>query len=96
MLGLTLDTAHHKIPQHVLRIRESTKIAQAKLDDLASLGEPATDADDLSSGLAWPTVQQQDHDAVLQSTPPEIVPSIHVRQHHAALTNAAYLEPEQG
>jgi hypothetical protein len=50
ILGLTPYTAHHEIPEHVLRIRDNAKIAQAKLDYLTSLREPATDADDLSPG----------------------------------------------
>ena len=37
MLGLTPETAHQEIPEQVLRIRDNAKIAQAKLDELASL-----------------------------------------------------------
>ena len=68
MLGLTLRTAHHEIPEHVLSIRDNAKAAQAKLDELASLREPATDTDDLSPGLAWPAIQQRDRDARAPAT----------------------------
>jgi hypothetical protein len=97
LLGLTPDTAHHEIPEHVLRIRDNAKIAQAKLDDLTSLRQPATDADDLSPELAWPAVQQRDRDAVLQPPQPEVVPSAHIlEQHHAAMANGSHPDPEQG
>ena len=97
MLGLTLRTAHHEIPEHVLRIRDNAKAAQAKLDELASLREPATDTDDLSPGLAWPAIQQRDRDAVLQPPQPEVVPAVRiVERYHAATAEADRPEPERG
>ena len=79
----------------MLRIHDNAKAAQAKLDELASLHEPATDADDLSSGLAWPAIQQRDRDAVLQPPQPEVVPAMRiVERYHAA--EADRPEPEQG
>ena len=97
MLGLTPHTAHHEIPEHVLRIRDNAKIAQAKLDDLISLRQPATDADDISPGLAWPAAQQRDRDAVLQPPQPEVVPSTRiVEQHHAVMANGPHPDPERG
>ena len=97
MLGLTPGTAHHEIPEHVLRIRDNAKIAQAKLDELAGLREPAADADDLSPGLAWPVAQQRDRDAVLQPPQPEVVPSARIaEQYQAATADAVHPEPERG
>ena len=49
-LGLTMQAAHEQIPEQVLRIRQNASIAQARLDDLAHLPLPGTDADDLSPG----------------------------------------------
>jgi conjugative relaxase-like TrwC/TraI family protein len=96
MLGLTFRTAHHEIPEHVLRIRDNAKAVQAKLNDLASLREPAADADDLSPGLAWPIVQQRDRDAVLQPPRPEVAPSAHiVERYQAATVDADTPEPER-
>jgi hypothetical protein len=97
MLGLTLETAHHEIPEHVLRIRDNAKAVQAKLDDLTGLPEPAADADDLSPGLAWPVAQQRDRDAVLQPPQPEVAPATRIaEQYHAAAANADPPEPERG
>jgi hypothetical protein len=97
MLGLTPEAAHQGIPEHVLRIRDNTKAAQAKLDELASLREPATDTDDLSPGLARPANQQRDRDAVLQPPRPEVVPATRItEQYHAAAVNADHPGPERG
>jgi hypothetical protein len=97
MLGLTPDTAHHEIPEHVLRIRDNAKLVQAILYDLANLPEPATDVDELSPGLAWPAVQQRDRDAIVQPPQPEVVPSARiVDRYHAATVNTTHPEPEQG
>jgi conjugative relaxase-like TrwC/TraI family protein len=97
MFGLTLETAHHTIPEHVLRIRDNAKAVQAKLDDLTGLQEPAADADDLPPGLAWPIAQQRDRDAVLQPPRPEVVPSARViERYQAAAADAVHPEPEGG
>ena len=72
-LGLTLQAGRDEIPAQVLRIRENARIAQAKLDDLASLPLPAPEEDDRSPGLAWPAQPGHDRDAVLQ--PPQPVSS---------------------
>jgi hypothetical protein len=97
MLGLALTTAHYEIPEHLLRIRDNAKVAQAKLDELASLREPADDTDDLSPGLAWPAIQQPDRDAVLQPPRPEVVPATQIVEHyHAATADADRPEPERG
>jgi hypothetical protein len=97
MLGLTLRTAHHEIPKHVLRIRDNAKAAQAKLDELASFPEPAIDTDDLSPGLAWPAIQQRDRDAVLQPPQPEVVPAMRiVERYHAATAETDRPELERG
>ena len=97
MLGLTPETAHQGIPEHVLRIRDNAKAAQAKLDELASLREPATGTDYLSPGLAWPAVRQRDRDAVLQPPRPEVAPAARiVERYHAATADADRPEPERG
>jgi conjugative relaxase-like TrwC/TraI family protein len=97
ILGLTPDTAHHAIPKHVLRIRDNAKIAQAKLEDLASLPASAIDVDELSPGLAWPAAQQRDRDAVLQPAQPEVVPATRiVEQHHAVMAKGPQSDPERG
>jgi hypothetical protein len=97
MLGLTLETAHHKIPEHVLRIRDNTKAVQAKLDDLTGLQEPAADADDLPPRLAWPIAQQRHREAVLQPPRPEVAPSARiVERYQAATADADTPEPERG
>jgi hypothetical protein len=97
MLGLTPETAHQGIPEHVLRIRDNAKAAQAKLDELASLREPAADTDDLSPGLAWPAIHQRDREAVLQPPQPEVVPAARIIEHyHAATADADRPEPERG
>jgi hypothetical protein len=97
MLGLTPRTAHYEIPEHVLRIRDNAKAAQAKLDELASLREPVTDTDDLSRGLTWPANQQRDRDPVLQPPQLEVVPAARiVERYHAATAEADRPEPERG
>jgi conjugative relaxase-like TrwC/TraI family protein len=97
VLGLTLETAHHEVPEHVLRICGNAKIAQAKLDDLANLREPAIDMDEPSPGLAWPAVQQRDRDAILQPPQLEVVPSVRIVEwHRTAIVNPAHSQPERG
>jgi hypothetical protein len=97
MIGLTLETAHHKIPEHLLRIRDGAKAVQAKLDELASLREPAADADDLSPGPTRPIAQQRDRDALLQPPQPEVVPSTRITERYqAAAADAVHPEPERG
>jgi hypothetical protein len=97
MLGLTPGTAHHEIPGHLLRIRDNAKAVQVRLDELASLPESAADTDDLSSGLAWPALQQRDRDAVLQPPQPEVVPAVRIAKcYHAATADADRPEPERG
>jgi hypothetical protein len=97
MLGLTRETAHGQIPDHVLRIRNNAKTAQAKLDELASLREPAADLDYLSPGPAWPIAQQRDRDAVLQPPRPEVVPSTRIVERYRAVpVHAVSTEPERG
>jgi hypothetical protein len=97
MLGLTLTTAHHEIPEHVLRIRDNAKAAQGKLDELASLREPAADVDDLSPGPAWPASQQRVREAVLQPPQPEVIPAARIAErYHAATANARPPESERG
>jgi hypothetical protein len=92
-----LETAHQGIPEHVLRIRDNAKAAQAKLDELASLREPVTDTDDPSPGLAWPAIRQRDRDAVLHPPRPEVVPATRItKQYHAVAVNAGHPEPERG
>ena len=81
-LGLTLQAARDEIPAQVLRIRENARIAQAKLDDLASLPLPAPEEDDRSPGLAWPAQPGHDRDAVLQPPRPDVVPSARIMEHH--------------
>jgi hypothetical protein len=97
VLGLTPETAHHEIPEHVLRIRENAEIAQAKLDDLAHTRLPGPSEDDLSPGLAWPAEAHRERDAVLQPPRPEVVPSSRVLEHHpAGRIGAGHAEPERG
>ncbi len=81
-LGLTPQAAHDEIPEQVLRIRDNAKIAQAKLDDLASLPLPAAGNDTTSPGLAWPVGAGPDRDAVLQPPRPDVVPSARVLAHY--------------
>jgi conjugative relaxase-like TrwC/TraI family protein len=96
-LGLTPETAHHEIPEHVLRIQENAKIAQAKLDDLTHTLLPGPSEDDLSPGPAWPAAARRERDAVLQPPRPEVVPSARVLEHHrSAQTGAGRTEPERG
>ena len=96
-LGLTLQTAQDEIPAQVLRIRENARIAQAKLDDLASLPLPAAEEDDRSPGLAWPAQPGPDRDAVLQPPRPDVVPSARVMEHHRAAQRASgHSEAELG
>lgn len=81
----------------MLRIHGNAKIAQAKLDDLTGLRQPAIDADDLSPGSAWPAAQQRDRDAVLQPPQPEVGPSTRIaEQHHAVMANGPHSDPERG
>ena len=94
--GLTFDAAEKGTPEHVMRIREHAKIAQAKLDELASLPEQAADTDSLSTGRAWPVAAQRDRDAILQPPRPEVVPSARIAERYAELANTVRPEPERG
>jgi hypothetical protein len=96
ILGLSLDAAENEIPEHVMRIREHARIAQAKLDELASLPEQAVDMDSLSPGPAWPVAAQRDRDAILQPPRPEVVPSARIAERYAELANTVRPEPERG
>jgi hypothetical protein len=97
LLGLTPGSAESEIPQRVTRIRHHARIAQAKLDELASLPEQAADMDSLSPGLAWPVAAQRDRDAVLQPPRPDVVPSARIAErYYADLANAVRPEPERG
>ena len=96
-LGLTMQAAHEQIPEQVLRIRENASIAQARLDDLAHLPLPGTDAHDLSPGPAWPTPAGPERDAVLQPPRPDVVPSARVlERYHATQPEAGPAEAEPG
>ena len=88
-LGLTLQAARDEIPAQVLRIRENARIAQAKLDDLASLPLPAPEEDDRSPGLAWPAQPGHDRDAVLQPPRPDVVPSARIMERHQTAQRAS-------
>jgi hypothetical protein len=97
VLGLTPETAHHAIPEDVLRIRENAKIAQAKLDDLTHTLLPGPSEDELSPGLVWPAEARSERDAVLQPPRPEVAPSSQVLQHRrAARISTDHAEPERG
>lgn len=78
VLGLTPQAAHNEIPAQVLRIRDNARIAQAKIDDLASLPLPGPGDDTSSRGIAWPSGAGRDRDAVLQPPHPDVVPSARV------------------
>jgi hypothetical protein len=97
VLGLTPDTAHDEIPEQVLRITDNARLAQAKLDELASTREPGAKADDLPTGLAWPIAVQRDREAVLQPPQPDVIRSAKVVEHYrAAQPTADQAEPERG
>ena len=96
-LGLTMQAANEQVPELVLRIRQNASIAQARLDDLAHLPLPGTDADDLSPGPAWPTPAGHDRDAILQPPRPDVVPSTRVLERYlAAQPEASHTEAEPG
>jgi hypothetical protein len=95
-LGLTMQAAHEQIPEQVLRIRQNASIAQARLDDLANLPLPGTDADDLSPGPAWPTPAGPERDAVLQPPRPDVVPARLLERYHATHSEASHTEAEPG
>ena len=96
LLGLTPDSAESEIPELVTHIREHAKIAQAKLDELASLPEQAADMDTLSPGPAWPVAAQRDRDAILQPPRSEVVPSARIAKRYAELANTVRPEAERG
>ena len=96
-LGLTRQAAHEQIPEQVLRIRQNASIAQARLDDLAHLPLPGTDAHDLSPGPAWPAPAGPERDAVLQPPRPDVVPSTGVlERYYATQPEARPAEAEPG
>ena len=96
-LGLTMQAALEEIPEQVLRISQNASIAQARLDDLAHLPLPGTDADDLSPGPAWPVPAGRERDAVLQPLCPDVVPSTRVLdRYHATQPEASHTEAEPG
>jgi flagellar biosynthesis GTPase FlhF len=96
-LGLTMQTAREQIPEQVLRIRQNASTAQAILDDLSHMLLPGTDDDDLSPGLAWPTVAGRERDAVLQPPRPDVVPSARVlERYHRTQPEARHAEAEPG
>jgi hypothetical protein len=92
-LGLTPGTAREAIPEQIQRIRDNARIAQARLDELASTPMPGADEHDLSPGPAWSLTAARDRDAILQPPRPDVVPSARVLQQYQADTGH---EPERG
>jgi len=91
-LGLTPDTVHDDIPEEVLRIRETARQIQAKVDHLASIREPAEEPEATDLGPAWNVQAPRQRDAILQPPKPDVVPASKVleRSHD----RQADLEPE--
>jgi hypothetical protein len=77
MLGLIPAIALDEIPEQVLRIRDNTKAAQAKLAHLAATPPPRSAEDRASLGRA--------RDPLLQPPQPDVAPSARVLQHHRAV-----------
>jgi hypothetical protein len=95
MLGLTPETVHDKIPDPVLRIQESVRVVQEKLDQLRGVAQYAEHDDSLYLGPAWGDLAQRERDAVLQPARPDIVPaSVILKQ--AREREFAVIEPEHG
>jgi hypothetical protein len=93
-LGLTPDTVHDDIPEQVLRIRETARHIQAKVDDLASIREPAEEPDATDLGPAWNVQASRKRDAILQPPKPDVVPASEVLQQ--SQRRQAAIEPERG
>jgi hypothetical protein len=92
VLGLTPDTVHDDIPEEVLRIRETARQIQARVDDLVSIREPAEEPEATDLGPAWNVQATRQRDAILQPPKPDVVPASKVleRSHD----RQADLEPE--
>jgi hypothetical protein len=91
-LGLTPETARDEIPEQVLRIRETARQAQAKIDDFASTREPTDDHDARDLGPAWNIEANRDRDAILQPPKPDVVPASKILERAEA--RQAAMEPE--
>jgi hypothetical protein len=91
-LGLTPETARDEIPEQILRIRETARQTQAKIDDFASTREPADDHDASDLGPAWNVEANRDRDAILQPPKPDVVPASKILER--AEERQAAMEPE--
>jgi hypothetical protein len=99
VLGLTPETAYEPVPEQVTRICDNARIAQAKLDELASTPLVGDQEYDVPLGPAWPAATSRERDAVLQPPRPEITPSARVAEQHQAAnsrTGPSHNEPERG
>jgi hypothetical protein len=77
-LGLTPDMVHDDITEEVLRIRETARQIQAKVDDLASIREPAEEPEATDLGPAWNVQATRQRDSILQPPKADIVPASRV------------------
>jgi hypothetical protein len=93
-LGLTPETAHEEIPDQVIRIHETARQIQAKIDALASTREPADERDAAEPGPAWNVEARRQRDAILQPPKPDIVPASKILEH--APDRQAGIEAEAG
>jgi hypothetical protein len=93
-LGLTPDTVHDDIPEEVLRIRETARQIQAKVDDLASICEPAEEPEAADLGPAWNVQGTRQRDAILQPPKADVVPASRVLEREPDLQAGMELELE--
>ncbi|MGH3274557.1 MAG: AAA family ATPase [Streptosporangiaceae bacterium] len=79
-LGLTPQAVHEEIPDQVLRIRETVRLAQARIDDLQDTRVPGEDPDDDHLGRAWEVLGRRERDTIVQPPKPDIVPAREIMQ----------------
>jgi len=82
------------VPEHVRRIRENARLAQAQIDRLRGTPRYAEDDDAVYLGTAWGNLARRDRDAILQPPKPDVVPASAILQR--AGHRGADMEPEAG
>ena len=78
MAALGLTGSGEVDPDVKTRMAELTaqaREAQAKVDELLSLRQPAEDPDEIDLGRAWGTMADEQREAIIQPPRPEIPPA---------------------
>jgi hypothetical protein len=92
--GIAGDSAWDGIAERIARIGQSSRTAQAKLDELHRIRIPSEDIEAPDLGPAWKLFSGRERDAIMQPSRPDIVPASEVLRRSGTRYVMAVLEAE--